>query len=252
MQNYANIPFALSRRELLDAAEAFMGFLSLPRVEKEKFVLLVDPEDEESVAGYVRRRQKFGHLDEKEYFHFNRYALSGFDSLVQVSNIKVRDFFDMAYRVYVLAEKTVYKVLEEFDTEFPGIHKKFFPARAHPRFYLRFLKYNIQDRGDFLAKGHYDQGGCTLALAESAPGLRIGRGESDLTDVKRKEGHVVFMPGFLFPRHTSKDFFPAWHDVIQKSTDAYNADTARWAIVFFADPYKKTKTKWAERHAPKY
>lgn len=45
---------------------------------------------------------------------------------------------------------------------------------------------------------------------------------------------------------------PAWHDVVQKSSDTYSDTIARWAIVFFADPSPINRLSTEAAHTPKY
>ena len=140
------------------------------------------------------------------------------------------------------AQITLGRTLDEFEKEFPGLYARFIVEDTHRRFYLRFLKYDTKGKGRFLARAHFDRGGATLAIAESAPGLRIGRNNSEtgilhLEEVSHEEHSAIFFPSYHFPRLTGPEFEPAWHDVTQSSDDQYSEDTARWAIVFFADVY---------------
>jgi len=252
-KNYAQIPFPVSYNELSQAAEHFFDFLTLSDETKQKFSLSIDPYDNESVVGYIRKHVKMNEFDDdKEYFHYNRYAEEGFENLTKDGDPRVTAFFASAKKIYEEGEYVMDFVLREFSKEFPDLYQSFMPEDRHPHFYLRFLKYDVTGKGKFLAKGHYDYGGCTLALAESAPGLRIGNNNSDLKEVVHKDGHAIFMPGLLFPWVVSEEFHPAWHDVVQKSSHTYSEDAARWAIVFFADPIDRGQTHWEDRHVPLY
>ena len=255
-RNYFPIAFSLPHKEFRKAADHFFAFLTLPHETKKAFYLLTKEEDKESMVGYMRREQGRGDLDEKEYFHYNRYAKDAFGALPESIDPRVGLFFDAAHSIYEEAEGLMRAIIQEFDVSFPGLYQNFFPEDAHPHFYLRFLKYSSRGRDDFLAGGHYDLGGCTLALAESAPGLRIGKDAETLQEIEHRDGQAIFMPGLQFPELTSDDLPPAWHDVVQKKNDrvkegAYGNDTARWAIVFFADPATLTQTKWEDRHRPR-
>ena len=252
-KNFVELPFPISHSEFSKAADCFFEFLSLSYEAKQKFLLYIDPTDQESMVGYMKRQHKNGDYDEKEYFHYNRYAEVEFAKLAEETGPKASEFFKCARYIYGSAEFIIGRVIKAFDAEFPGMYEKFFPLNAFPHFYLRFLKYNVMGEGNFLAGAHYDQGACTLALAESAPGLRIGRNEATLKDVEHKDGTVIFMPGLQFHLFTSEEFTPAWHDVVQKSEHTLNKEVARWAIVFFADPVRdKRQTKWEDRHRPTY
>src|SRR3989344_5598230 len=254
--NYFPIAFSLPHKEFRKTADHFFSFLTLPLEVKQRFYLLTKEDDRESMVGYMKREQQKGDLDEKEYFHYNRYAKDAFGALPGSEDKRVTDFFSAAHSIYEDAEDLMRAIIQEFDVSFPGLYQNFFPEDAHPHFYLRFLKYSSQGRGDLLAGGHYDLGGCTLALAESAPGLRIGRDQETLQEIEHRDGQAIFMPGLQFHELTSDDLPPAWHDVVQKKDDRmgggeYGDDTARWAVVFFADPATLTETRWEDRHRPK-
>ena len=261
-KNYALVPFPLSKKDFNSAMEHFFYFLTLPDEIKNKFQSNAVPGDEESFVGYIKREKQKqvdaatseAFYDQKEYFHYNRYVEKDFkDILLEMEeDERVKHFFNSARFIYEHAEEMAIAILNEFDEEHPGIKEKFVPEGVRPHFYLRFLRYFTTGRGSFLAKGHYDQGGYTLALAESAPGLRIGKSEETLEEVEHTDGHAVFMPALQLQLFTSEEFTPAWHDVIQKADDKTNEETARWAIVFFVDPVEKIRTRWEDRHTPVY
>jgi isopenicillin N synthase-like dioxygenase len=253
-QHYAALRFPLSAEQLTQAANAFINFLKLPQATKNSFdSFVVHTSNPGSRVGYTLRRQEQGALDEKEYFHYNEYAGPHFATQLSKTP-QAQDFFDQAQHVYDAAKRTLSDVMHAFDTEFPGIYDTFFPSDRKPDFFLRFLKYNVMGPGNFLAKGHYDRGGCTLALAESAPGLRMGTNSSDLKDVVHQPGSALFFPAIKFQEVTSQEFVPTWHEVVQKGDDVFSREVARWAIVFFADPrgmedipFDLTHTPQAER-----
>ncbi len=247
-RNYIAVPFEISKREFQDAAQAFIYFLSLPVDVKKKFYVKFDVKDRKSDVGYLLRMQEMGNADNKEYFHYHPLAEKKFKSLAK-KYPEAKMFMRRASHIYAEASKTMSRVIKVLNAEFPGIYNKFFSKNGRNRFFLRFLKYDYQAVGAALAIAHYDNGGCTLALAESAPGLRIGRDNKSLRAVIHKDKTAIFMPGLNLHTITSKEFTPAWHDVVQKSKRTTNKNIARWAIVFFADtqdfrrsPFKKTHT----------
>ncbi|MDA2922341.1 hypothetical protein MYX07_03685 [Patescibacteria group bacterium AH-259-L07] len=254
-KQYAAIPFPLTKEELDKAAEYFLDFLRLPIDLKEQFYFIIDPKDRGSKVGYVRKRKKLGKRkkyadDDKELFHYHECAEDAFKELLASGTPHVTTFFASARTVYRAAKTTIKTIIQAFETEFPGVYKKFFSDKGYPRFYLRFLKYNIPKKDKTLASGHYDLGGCTLTIAESGPGLRMGTDDSDLNPVAYKEGYVLFTTGFNFQKVTSSEFHPAWHDVI-KIGKPYSKDVARWSIVFFADPVGMEIPKFEQTNTPK-
>jgi len=89
-------------------------------------------------------------------------------------------------------------------------------------------------------------------LAESAPGLRIGRNDQDVVEVPpRQDDTALFMPALRL-REFSSDFPPAWHDVVQKKSRQWSTTCARWAIVLFIDHGNINRESTQEAHTPKY
>ena len=233
--------------------ECFFAFLEgLPQEVKDKFQHKLDTKNHGSEVGYAQKSTGMGDLDNKEFFHFTPYTREAFKNLPEVNLPEVKRFFAAAEDIHWQATTIVEMLLDIFELEYPGIKQKFLPGDLRPFFYLRFLKYGAAPQGEFLAKGHYDRGTITLAIAESAPGLRIGRNEAAMKPVERGDGEIIFMPGYRLQDITSpEDFPPAWHDVVQNSDREFRPDAARWALVFFADMVEQNHTPWEEAHRPK-
>ena len=252
---YTARPFPLSRGELSDAAAKFFEFLTLPQETKNELFFLRNPEDPRgSDVGYMRTQgekdEEYGNYDYKEFFHYHPEFQEQFAEAI-LWEPKLKALTDAAHTIFEHAEASVRSVLTELDTTFPGVYASFVaPERPLDRA-LRFLKYDAQGKGKFLARAHYDRGGCTLALAESAPGLRIGTNDANLTEVVHTDGTALFMPGFHFPDLTGGKIPAAWHDVIQASEDTLSPDAARWAIVYFVHAYDRTAPTSEQVHAPR-
>jgi hypothetical protein len=132
----------------------------------------------------------------------------------------------------------------------PGIYQKIFSANADRLLCLRFVKYDPAGKGGFLAKAHYDSGSCALALAESSPGLRVGKNNQTLKEIVRHGNTGIFMPAFTFAKDIgSEDFSPAWHDVVQKNN--LSETVARWAIILFADTNAERNSSYEDTHKVK-
>lgn len=247
---FADIPFTLSREHYQTAIDDLFRFLELPTDTKKRFSSRLNPDDRGSEIGYQFRSQNEGQLDQKEYFHFNRYAADAFAEHRQ-SCAELDALMRSAELIYLEAEATMRQLVAALEPIKPGITSDFFPQGKHPKCFLRLLKYDYHREDDFLAKGHYDRGFLTLAIAESAPGLRIGKNPDSLRIVERQPDTVLFMPA-LRASEFHPDIEPAWHDVIQRQEDALNEKVARWAIVFFSDPYWDMGITFEEAHTPKY
>ncbi len=249
--SYTPVPFGLSNVEIREAVATFFEFLTLPQETKDA-LCAKRPTDAVSDMGYIRTKgekdQEIGYKDHKEYFHYHPEAEEVFANAAH--DPKVRAFFDAAGMIYEEASVTVKNVIRELSTEFPNLYENFFPEGKPREQILRFLKYDSRGLGQFLARAHYDRGGCTLALAESAPGLRIGKDDASLTPVVHKDRTALFMPAPQLHRLTNGRILPAWHDVVQASGDTVSEDAARWAVVFFVNAPGLEFPTAIETHVP--
>lgn len=229
---YAELPFALPRATLVGAAERFFDFLTLPQ--KEELHFYDRPENRQGI-GYRRRTKEYG--DDKEFFHYHPKLLKEFAGTELIERPEVAPFLAAADEIYQEALAVSKALFHAISLAYPGVYERFFPTTEEYIEYsaLRFLKYEPSGVGEFLARAHYDRGATTLALAESAPGLRIGKNEATLTEVVHRDQVALFMPAWQLRHITDDRFMPAWHDVVQSSEDVYRPDAARWAIVFFSD-----------------
>lgn len=249
-RQFAEVPFTVSQGELSSAAEVFLAFLTLPQEVKDKFYFKLDKHLRKADVGYVRKNRDEGGNDNKEYFHYHPRAQKEFKEHDEFLDRRVQDFFTYADKIHRAASNTMEETIRLLDTKFPGTYNRFFPEGIEPRFYLRFLKYETGKEGDFLAKSHYDAGTCTLAMAESSPGLRIGKTETSMKPVTHTEGTAIFMPAYSLQAVTSDIFSPAWHEVVQLEEDKVSSGVARWAIVMFADQVDVVQPTPEQCHTP--
>ena len=245
------IPFPVLRPDFNKAIDHFVHFLSLPMEKKREIFFKARQDERGAEVGYVRYLRDYGHTDNREYFHYHHLAEERFSNL-RTDIPELDELLKSMKFIYGETVKSLEEILVTLDKHFPGIHRNFFTEEnGRGDFYLRFLKYDYAKPGEFLAKGHYDRGGCTLALAESAPGLRMGIDDEHMKEVEHLEGEALFMPALKFSTLTSNDFPPTWHDVVQKGDDTYNGEIARWAIVFFANPVNVPEITYEEAHTPR-
>ena len=123
-------------------------------------------------------------------------------------------------------------------------------SKGHVHITLRFLKYDFPESKHKLARSHFDVGSCTLALAESGPGLRIGRNEDSLSLITHKNNTAVFFLSKNFESMLGKGsgLLPGWHDVIQMEKRLVGAPVQRWSIVAFMDVVGATGGTIEEMH----
>ncbi len=238
-KTYAELPFNLTHQDLVEAAEKFFAYLSLPQEEKDRLHFYDRPENRQGL-GYVRKageEDEVSRTDYKEYFHYHPKLLTEFAGSELLTRPETAAFFEAAGRIHAEALAASKELFRTISLEHAGFYERFFPDTEEYIDFsaLRFLKYEPSGQGNFLARAHYDRGCTTLALAESAPGLRIGKSAETLKEVVHKENVALFMPAYQLMEITDERFLPSWHDVVQSSNDVYRENAARWAIVFFAD-----------------
>jgi len=252
-QNFVEVPFPILKEELNKAAGSFLKFLTLPQNLKGIFTVMVDTSDRGSDAGYVCRKKEEGY-DHKEFFNYRKITEKLLERQIAENseNPKVKNFLNSARKAYAEATTALEQIIKVIDARHPGIYNKIFLQNPERMLCLRFVKYDPAGRGEFLAKAHYDSGSCTLAIAESAPGLRVGKSPEMLKKAVRRGNTAFFFPSYTFSTDTnSSEFTPGWHDVIQKGDVRLNKDVARWAIVFFANTQPTSDVPYIDTHTPK-
>jgi isopenicillin N synthase-like dioxygenase len=248
---FAPVPLTFPVEVLEQGARDFLKFIALPDEVKDTLSLRHIPGMHPGYRiGYERRRrQEKGARDSKEFVHYTPEMSELLKNEIAQLPADLGTFLQTANKIFLGAQATLQAVLESLDEKFPGLSEKYKAPGSYAL--LRFLKYDRLAPGDFLAVGHYDRGGCTLALAESAPGLRIGFNPSNIASVTRGPGQALFMPALFFENLTGGEVRPAWHDVVQRGTDTVSDDIARWAIVFFADPAGTPAYTAEDAHTPR-
>jgi hypothetical protein len=253
-KNYVEIPLFVSTSELNDVANKFLAFLKLNQSIKDEFTIMVNKNDRGSHAGYIQKSKTKGDSDNKEYFHYRVVTETLLENVIDKygENKVITDFLSSAKVVFEAGREMLKNILKVLDAKHPGIYEKLFSDQADKFQVIRFVKYDPEGVGKFLASPHYDRGSCSIAMAESAPGLRAGRTEESLRLVEREDNTAVFMPALTFHKDiNSEDFPPTWHDVVQKKEDVIDVGMARWAIIFFADVSSGEKISFEDAHTPK-
>jgi hypothetical protein len=230
-QSYAEIYFPIGADIIEQAIEAFLNFLQLPHNIKTHIDFSIAPSHRRGDVGY-KHRDPIDHIynDHKDFFHYHPEIFIRYKEFLQ-NHPEVNNFMLKAKPIWELT----YIKLKEILNEFPMATEKVFDTDI-PHIQLRFLRYNWQQSGKYLAKPHFDAGSCTLAIAESGPGLRIGSGPDDLKLVEHKQDHAIFMLSSNFRQMVNNDdISPGWHDVVQLDESKIGMAFARWAIVAFVD-----------------
>ena len=249
--SYVNIPFPVEQSTLEAAIEAFFKFLEEPEDIKSHIDFTIAPLHRRGDVGFKHRDPNDGiYNDSKDFFHFHPAVFEKYPDFLEMHPV-VKDFVLKAKPIWEAAYQTVGDILKTFEPSFPGVYSKIFDTQDYVHVQLRFLKYEWQNSGDFLAKPHFDAGSFTLAIAESCPGLRIGSSPENLRAVEHKPGNAVFMLSSNFQKVMDTDKMSAgWHDVIQVDKTLIGKPFARWAIVAFIEAHgvealsRKETHKW--------
>ncbi|STX50886.1 Uncharacterised protein [Legionella busanensis] len=247
-QSYIQLPFDLTEAQIEQAIIAFFQFLDEPKEIKQVINFSIAPNHRRGDVGY-QQRQADDHIynDNKEFFHFHPAIFDRFQGYLAEQQI-VANFLHQARLIWDIVYNFVLNIFTLLEPVYPGIVDKIF-ATSKSHILLRFLKYDWQQSGKYLAKPHYDAGSFTLAIAESCPGLRIGRDPRDLKIIKHKPNHAIFMLSSNYQKIiNTSDLFPAWHDVIQLDENLIGQPFARWALVAFIDGHGVEALPRTETH----
>lgn len=251
-QSYAEIALSLPDGAIAHVIHDFFAFLALPDSVKKQFAIDVklDERDRGTDLGWRRRNVDAGFgYDNKEFFHYNDDARDAFAHIANDVPV-ARQLLSSAATIYDAVLPAMKATLQTCNERYPGISAVFFPEDERPTCVLRLLKYDRTRDGEFLAKGHYDRSSTTIAIAESAPGLRIGKDDIHLREVRHRPGVGLFFPGMSFAQYTDGAFPPSWHDVVQQGSTTFNNEASRWAVVFFCSPPAPNYFDRATVHTP--
>lgn len=248
-QFYANVPFPLERNVIEDAVQAFFKFLDQPDEVKSHIDFSIAPLHRRGGVGYVHRdASDHVYNDSKDFFHYHPAIFKKYPDFLD-KNPVVKDFITKAKPIWDLTCQTLDELLKTLEPEFPGIHGKIFDTNEELHILIRFLKYEWTTAEKYLAKPHFDAGSLTLAIAESAPGLRIGSCPENLQLVEHKPENALFMISSNFQKiMNSEEFSPGWHDVIQLNEALIGKSYARWAVVAFIEAHNVEALPRSETH----
>lgn len=232
-----------------EAVSAFLEFLKEPETVKSHIDFSIAPLHRRGDIGY-KNRIASDHIynDNKEFFHYHPAIWEKYNSFIYEHPI-VHDFLVKAEPIWQATCLTIQKVLNIFEAAFPGAYDKIFKTDC-VHVMLRFLKYDWQTSGKYLAKPHFDAGSFSLAIAESCPGLRIGSCPSTLKVVEYHPGQAIFMLSSNFKKvlTNTNEFSAGWHDVIQLDETQVGKPFARWAVVAFIEAHGVEALPRSETH----
>ena len=246
--HFARISHGISESEIQLAADTFLAFLALPDTTKRQ--LHFPARSHRASADGFTDKTLVEQKDPKQFFHWSPSIASRKPCTYWTAKEPVvENFFQAASRIYSLVETALLSVYSQF---LPEYQERIFADGRLIDGILRFLCYAPRPQRAFCAQAHFDKGFSTLALADSAPGLRIGCCNAHpLTAVEHKAGYGIFMPAWMIFQASGGDIKPAWHDVVHEpGVQNVNSICARWSIVFFVNDPQTPFTSWDAVHTP--
>jgi len=246
--HFAPVAFPMQRERLAQAGEAFLGFLSLENEVKRK--LHFPARSHRASADGYTDKSSTARKDPKQFFHWSPYvAEQGVYQSLRHQHLQVDRFFHAAEDLYAQVEQSLLQLFTTYLADYKDI---VFNNDRLVDGILRFLCYSPRPEHSFCARAHFDKGFSTLALADSAPGLRIGCCDNHpLRAVEYGNGTALFMPAWMLFEASEGRIKPAWHDVVHAPAEQnINAICARWSIVFFVNAPGTPFSSWDAVHTP--
>lgn len=246
--HYASVPSAMSRAELEAAAGSFLEFLALPADLRQQ--LHFPARSHRASADGYTDKTSLERKDSKLFFHWSPELVQWEPcASLRVTEPVVGRFFDAAERIYRQAEK----ILDAIYTQcLPDFRDRVIRDGHLVDGILRFLCYLPSEEPAFRARAHFDKGFSTLALGDSAPGLRIGCCDAHpLSPVHHRDGNAIFMPAWMLFQASDGRIKPSWHDVVHPPGQQDVSELcARWSIVFFVNDPSTPFSSWDMVHTP--
>jgi len=178
--------------------------------------------------GLIRRDPEYpGDTTDGKYFFHYRRSLE--DNLLQrrvIPNASQQDLLMHCGIIHHYCADLLVAFAAEFDQVCPGyrLEEQMADFAACELAPLRTLVY---DQGTMVATPHTDYSALTLHLAESRPGLRLGK---ERTPYTAHCGEALIFPGRKFEKLTKGAFKALDHEV--EDSDPQNPNR-RWSMVYF-------------------
>lgn len=240
---YESIITNLTANDVQIAMDAYLAFLQLPYKERIKITHFDEQRPRTGQSGYALKGGEATD-DNKHFFHMTpqlRDTFPLFSSVERELPTESRQLLDAGDELYRSLARAALRKYSELEDEvgFPLLKNVHFPATGRLQHKLRFLAYK-QPKDGVLARGHYDKGTGTIAVAESHNGLRIGHGPEDLQLIERGNYDPIFFHGYGWHQLAEMLDVPdhrraAWHDVIDTG-ERVGDEVTRWALIYFIDP----------------
>jgi hypothetical protein len=218
--------------DLLQIIKTFIALTSLPDSERKQWQIDAD-NDNDPDDGLIERNG--GPHDQKFFFHYKsmeRILSSMKGTETYGRNKEQWDLFlSMLNELHKTLSLYMEEIISSFHYSYPqyGLKRK---IQEHPegsRGVLRLLYY--KPGHTVTAKPHYDPSLFTFHVADSHPGLIVGKdNEKEGTVYKPSEGTILLFPGIKAELATNGLLQAAYHTAI---ADDITMQQGRWSIVFF-------------------
>ncbi|MES2224453.1 MAG: 2OG-Fe(II) oxygenase family protein [Patescibacteria group bacterium] len=229
---YTSSLSGLSLQALQPIIDTFMDLINLPKEERAEWEIDADGEDNPD-DGLVERFG--GGYDHKFFFHFKSmerimHTMSGKQSYANQRD-KWDKFLMGLEMIHARLCQDLLQVISAFDGLYPGhdMLEKIKQRNYQTRGIIRLLYYKPGHA--VTAKPHYDQSLLTAHVAESRPGLIVGKEnhEAGIVYVPDNRNMLVF-PGIKADIATDNVMQAMYHVAVADET---KIDEGRWAIIFF-------------------
>jgi len=222
--------------EVRNVAELWKKFCALPLDVKRRCSF--ESQDEDWNSGYILRSQKDGY-DNKEFYHIQPNHAQLVEEAGLVATMRdypvVKDFFDKSERAVALLKEFVAQVSDDIARDNPhlkDLRDQFLEGFEKNYSVLRFLHYTPDPDQYVIAEPHFDIGGMTFHVYESAPGLQFMKWDHSWEDAPLVEGKTLMFNAYGLEHMSDGVLQRTWHRVIQTAGSEGNE---RYSGVFFAD-----------------
>ncbi len=139
------------------------------------------------------------------YFLYHPKLESQCQSFIK-ENASIRSLFEKTKPLWQTSNSCFKKVIHELSASFPpNAYDSIFAKDSHQvRLVLALIKYSDKEERK-RSISHFDGGCASLALLESAPGLRIGSCEKTLSDAAHCRGTAIFFSGKTLSQSLEKE-----------------------------------------------
>lgn len=222
----------LSIQSLQPLIDTFIELTNLPLHERQVWAIDAD-NDGDHDDGLIERNG--GPYDHKFFFHYkniNRIlpALAG-KEMYERDKDKWNGFLNDLNNIHANLSQDMHDIVKAIDELLPwyDLLKKVKAQPISSRAVLRLLYY--KPGHTVVAKPHYDQSLLTFHVADSRPGLIVGKENEVSKNIYFPDGaSVLVFPGIKAEIATEGSISAGYHSAI---ADDVSMQEGRWSIVFF-------------------